>query len=234
MPIHSTWRRVGHPACRPRWPPRLRDQSDHLVERWSTCRGRFPTDDRPDRSPFLLGEDHIACQIRARPPQHRQPVDPPRHDQVQRQAGEQPIGTLQLDVLDSTSTLVNPKENLNRPAAGVIVHHQASRRERVHRQAGQQQPFDRLDPGGGRFLANPDRVDGHRRQLTPDTSRRFQRHRRRADRHGRLPRRAVRRTGHLHLQPAQGDAGRHHLSQFDERSRPRPILRVCVDPGRPG
>jgi hypothetical protein len=144
-----------------------------------------------------------------------QPGHAPGHDPVTRQALQQPVLTLQRDLLNPTSPLGNPQEHLDRPAAGGVFHHRAGRLERRYRQAGQHQPVPRLDPSPRRLRANPDRVDRPPGPLPTDSIRRLPLQWRRADRQGHLPRRAVGRAGHRDLQPAQRGLGRHRLAQLD-------------------
>ena len=85
--------------------PEFCHEFHQLSQLWRPLWRGFLPDDLPDRLPFLLGEDHLAREIRALSVPVGQVENPPGDDLVERQAVLHPTHRFQLDLFDLATGL---------------------------------------------------------------------------------------------------------------------------------
>ncbi len=164
------------------------DQVDHLGQlRW-LLGPALPVHRRPDRLPFRRLEDGLAVRPGALPARPADEHRPPRDDQADRQARQDPLHILEPPPFDSAARFPRAKEDLDAPPHLVPLHDPPNVFGRGDRQRRQQQPLDRLLTGRRVRLTDRHHVHRNRRQNPIRPPRRSQRHRRRPHRHRGLPR----------------------------------------------
>ena len=117
---------------------------------------------------LVLIEVYVGRQVRDVASELGHMVDAPGHDQVDGQAGLEPIGVAELSLLDAAAALQGAMEHFDAPAVGVPDHLLAGLLEAVDRERGEQHPREGLDPGGGILFLGQD--DLHCERAGPSCS----------------------------------------------------------------
>ena len=124
-----------------------------LAQGWGRLRRRGrPMDGAIQGLPFLQCQQRRTRHVRPGPAQHGRRENPPGNAALQRQTPLQPLGGLQLAGVEATATLQHAVPDFHAPATGLPVHPRERRCGDMNRPRGQQQPLDRVGPGGRRLF----------------------------------------------------------------------------------
>src|SRR5262249_8206671 len=94
--------------------------------------------------PLAWFEHHVTRDLGIRSSRHGDEMDTPCNNEIERYGIQQPLFCLQPSLLDLTALLEHPEEEVYLPAARIPLHHRTRTGEIHHREAREQQPFNRL------------------------------------------------------------------------------------------